>query len=203
MCSLFFYVLRFSWSSGLMSYTRLRSLSITLFLFWFTLSLTCWSRTVVCSSILAWKSSLDPMCYGQTKSYYHDCQLHVHIAITVKFRKLGTPEKYQELPNVAICSLVLSHLIDWLFPHNTITFHKFFWCSQFCEFHSKCRYIQLDDPKAGIKWNRCLKQMGISVTTRVRVGLVGGEIAHFNYDFKVLALPIHFMPLGGKKESLE
>ena len=97
-CSLFFYVLRFSWSSGLMSYTRLRSLSITLSLFWFTLSLTCWSRTVVCSSILAWKSSLEPMCYGQTKSYYHECQLHVHIAITIKLTKLGTPEKFQELP---------------------------------------------------------------------------------------------------------
>ena len=45
--------------------------------------------------------------------------------------------------------------------------------------------------------------MEISVTTRVRVGLGGGEIANFNYDFKVLALPINFMPLGGKKESLE
>ena len=45
--------------------------------------------------------------------------------------------------------------------------------------------------------------MGILVTTRVGVGLGGGEMADFNYDFKVLVLPIHFMPLGGKKESLE
>lgn len=45
--------------------------------------------------------------------------------------------------------------------------------------------------------------MGISVTTRVGVGLGGGEMVDFNYDFKVLVLPIHFMPLGGKKESLE
>lgn len=45
--------------------------------------------------------------------------------------------------------------------------------------------------------------MGISVTTRVGVGLGGGEMADFNYDFKVLVLPIHFMPLGGKKEKLE
>ena len=95
-CSLFFYILRFSWSSGLMSYTRLRSLSITLSLFWFTLSLTCWSRTVVCSSILAWKSSLEPMCYIQTKRYFHECQLHSYIAITVKLRKLWTPEKFHE-----------------------------------------------------------------------------------------------------------
>ena len=28
--------------------------------------------------------------------------------------------------------------------------------------------------------------MGISVTTRVGVGLGGGEMADFNYDFKVL-----------------
>ena len=24
----------------------------------------------------------------------------------------------------------------WLICHNTITFHEYFWCSQFCEFHS-------------------------------------------------------------------
>lgn len=109
-CSLFFYVLRFSWSSGLMSYTRLRSLSITLFLFWFTLSLTCWSRTVVCSSILAWKSSLEPMCYGQTKSYYHECQLHVHnYSYYCQTQKIGNTWKI----TIAIRSLVLSHLIGY------------------------------------------------------------------------------------------
>lgn len=62
MYMLCFYVLRFWWSSGLMSYTRLRSLSITLSWFFVTLSLIWSSLTLVCSSILAWKSSLEPMC---------------------------------------------------------------------------------------------------------------------------------------------
>lgn len=57
------YVLRFWCSSGLMSYTRVKSLWITSSLFFFTLSLIWSSLTFVCSSILAWKSSLDPMCY--------------------------------------------------------------------------------------------------------------------------------------------
>lgn len=57
------YVLRFWWSSGLMSYTRLRSLSMTLSWFFFTLSLIWSSLRLVCSSILAWKSSLEPMCW--------------------------------------------------------------------------------------------------------------------------------------------
>ena len=28
------------------------------------------------------------------------------------------------------------HLPYWLISYKTITFHKYFWCSQFCEFHS-------------------------------------------------------------------
>ena len=32
------------------------------------------------------------------KGYYHECQLHVHIVISFKLTKLGTPEKFQELP---------------------------------------------------------------------------------------------------------
>ena len=35
------------------------------------------------------------------------------------------------------CCLRFSYLMPyWLFPCNTITFHKYFWCSRFCEFHS-------------------------------------------------------------------
>jgi len=34
---------------------------------------------------------------------------------------------------VAVCGLVISRRIC----RNTITFHKYFWCSRFCEFHSK------------------------------------------------------------------
>ena len=37
------------------------------------------------------------------------------------------------------CCLQFSQLAPyWLISRNTITFHKYFWCSRFCEFHSKC-----------------------------------------------------------------
>ena len=32
----------------------------------------------------------------------------------------------------------------WLISPNTITFHKDFWCSRFCEFHGKGGYPQWD-----------------------------------------------------------
>ena len=36
------------------------------------------------------------------------------------------------------CCLRFSYLAPyWLISHNTITFHKYFWCPRFCEFHSK------------------------------------------------------------------
>ena len=35
----------------------------------------------------------------------------------------------------------------WLVSHNTITFYKYFWCSQFCEFHCKPTY-----PRGTSKW---------------------------------------------------
>ena len=36
------------------------------------------------------------------------------------------------------CCLRLSHLMPyWFISRNTVTFHKYFRCSQFCEFHSK------------------------------------------------------------------
>ena len=35
------------------------------------------------------------------------------------------------------CFLQFSYLSPyWLISRNTITFHKYFWCSRFCEFHS-------------------------------------------------------------------
>ena len=38
------------------------------------------------------------------------------------------------------CCLQFSYLATyWLISRNTITFHKYFWCSRFCEFHSKAR----------------------------------------------------------------
>ena len=36
------------------------------------------------------------------------------------------------------CCLRFSYLAPyWLISRNTISFHKYFWCSRFCEFHSK------------------------------------------------------------------
>ena len=31
----------------------------------------------------------------------------------------------------------------WVFPHNTITFHKYFWCSWFCECHRFSTVLKL------------------------------------------------------------
>ena len=72
--------------------------------------------------------------------------------VTVKLRKPWTPEKFQECwlctgqsqdtwgnskPQTNYrCCLRFSYLDPyWLISCNTITFH--FWCSRFCEFHSK------------------------------------------------------------------
>ena len=38
----------------------------------------------------------------------------------------------------------------WLVSHNTITFHKYFWCSQFCEFH--CKPTLSGHPQGTGKW---------------------------------------------------
>ena len=38
----------------------------------------------------------------------------------------------------------------WLVSHNTITFYKYFWCSQFCEFH--CKPTLSGYPRGTSKW---------------------------------------------------
>ena len=43
--------------------------------------------------------------------------------------------------NYRCCLQFSYHAPYWLIPHNTITFHKYFWCSWFCEFHSKLQNI--------------------------------------------------------------
>ena len=61
--------------------------------------------------------------------------LIVYWPITIKFRIRKQTSKPQT--NYSCC-LRFSFLTPyWLFPLNTITFHKYFWCSRFCEFHSK------------------------------------------------------------------
>ena len=48
------------------------------------------------------------------------------------------------------CCLRFSYLAPhWLISRNTITFHKYFWCSRFCEFHSKVKVCFLRSP---LRW---------------------------------------------------
>ena len=55
--------------------------------------------------------------------------------ITIMFRTCEQTSKPQTSDHN--CCLRFSFLMPyWLFPNNTITFHKYFWCSRFCEFHS-------------------------------------------------------------------
>ena len=55
--------------------------------------------------------------------------------ITIMFRTCKQTSKSQ---TNYCCCLRFSFLMPYgLFPHNTVTFYKYFWCSRFCEFHSK------------------------------------------------------------------
>ena len=64
--------------------------------------------------------------------------LIVYWPITIKFRI----RKQTSKPKINYrCCLRFSYLAPyWLFSRNTITFHKYFWCSRFCEFHSNRSY---------------------------------------------------------------
>ena len=85
-------------------------------------------------------------CYmPSTGSYYCQTQktvntwkisgmLIVYWPITIKFRIRLQSSKPQTNYR---CCLLFSYLVPyWLISCNTITFHKYFWCSWFCEFHS-------------------------------------------------------------------
>ena len=61
--------------------------------------------------------------------------LIVYWPITIKFRIRKQTSKTQIYYR---CCLQFSFLASyWLISRNTITFHKYFWCSRFCEFHIK------------------------------------------------------------------
>ena len=61
--------------------------------------------------------------------------LIVYWPMTIKFRIRKQTSKPQTNYR---CCLRFSHLSPyWLISRNTITFHKDFWCSRFCEFHIK------------------------------------------------------------------
>ena len=60
--------------------------------------------------------------------------LIVYWPITIKFRIHKQSSKPQTNYR---CCLRFSYLVPyWLISRNTITFHKYFWCSRFCEFQS-------------------------------------------------------------------
>ena len=64
--------------------------------------------------------------------------LIVYWPITIKFRTCEQTSKPQTNYR---CCLWFSYLAPyWLISRNTITFHKYFWCSRFCEFHSNNAY---------------------------------------------------------------
>ena len=61
--------------------------------------------------------------------------LIVYWPITIKFRI----RKLTSKPQINYrCCLRFSYVAPyWLISRNTITFHKYFWCSRFCKFHNK------------------------------------------------------------------
>ena len=60
--------------------------------------------------------------------------LIVYWPITIKFRLRMQSSKPQTNYH---CCLLFSYLVPyWLISCNTITFHEYFWCSWFCEFHT-------------------------------------------------------------------
>jgi len=61
--------------------------------------------------------------------------LIVYWPIRITFRILKQTSKPQTNYH---CCLQFSYLLPyWFTSHKTITLHKYFWCSRFCEFHSK------------------------------------------------------------------
>ena len=61
-----------------------------------------------------------------------DCVL-ANITLKLRTRKQTTKPQ----TNYRSCLWFSFLAPQWQIPHNTITLHKHFWCSLFCEFHSK------------------------------------------------------------------
>ena len=62
----------------------------------------------------------------------------VYWPITIKFRIRKKTSKPQTNYR---CCLRFSYLAPyWLISRSKIRFHRYFWCSRFCEFHSKCAF---------------------------------------------------------------
>ena len=65
--------------------------------------------------------------------------LIVYWPITIKFRTCKQTSKPQT--NYRCCLWFCYLAPYWLISGKAITFHKYFWGSQFCEFHSKCFFV--------------------------------------------------------------
>ena len=63
--------------------------------------------------------------------------LIVYWPVTKKFRIYASRPQDLKLITVAICGFISYLAPYWLLSRNTTTFHKYFWCSWFCEFRSK------------------------------------------------------------------
>ena len=84
------------------------------------LKISNWSYCQTQKTVNTWKIS------GMLIAYWR---------ITIKFR---IRKQTSEAQTNYCCCLWLSYLAPyWLISCNTITFHKYFWCSRFCEFHSE------------------------------------------------------------------
>ena len=90
--------------------------------------------------------------YCQTQKTMNTCKISgmliVYCPITIKFR---IRQQTSKPPISYRCCLRFSYLAPyWLISRNTITSHKYFWCSRFCGCHSnqstetlrKCLYIR-------------------------------------------------------------
>ena len=79
------------------------------------------------------------MLLSNSENREHLKNLIVYWPLTIKFRirkQTSTPQTNYH------CCLRFSYLVPyWLISGNTITFHKYFWCSRFCEFRSKSCFI--------------------------------------------------------------
>lgn len=57
----------------------------------------------------------------------------VYLPITMNFRARKKTSNDHKVITAALCGLVFP---NWVFPSYAVTYHEYFWCSRFCEFHS-------------------------------------------------------------------
>ena len=95
----------------------------------------CWCKYSILQDVF---SCIKQVFYCQTQKTLNTRKtsgmLIVYWPIAIKFRTCEQTSKPQTNYR---CCLRFSYLAPyWLISRNIIAFHKYFWCSQFCEFHS-------------------------------------------------------------------